>query len=127
MLKPFSRFFPGDPQDDLIMEVEMGAFRIEILDNSKVYCDDTRKLGVWRLHKTIEKLREFRRQGDVGLMKALDSLKVKQEEIAAGNDEMMKKWFADCREVWQKAYETVSEEPAPPQEPPKSLNLFNKG
>lgn len=120
MLKPFSRFYPDDDNDKEEQEdIEtMSGFSVELTPNGKIYKDSTGvKKGVWRLPKLIEKLREFRRQGDTDLSQAMWAMHAKLEEIQASGSEMEKRWIADCHKVWLVAHERVSEEPAPAPAP----------
>ena len=128
MLKPFSRFYPDDENDKEEQEdIEtMSGFSVELTPNGKIYKDSTGvKKGVWRLPKLIEKLREFRRQGDTDLSQAMAAMHAKLEEIQASGSEMEKRWISDCHKVWLVAHERVSEESAPSATPSKS-SLFKR-
>ena len=124
MLRPFSRFFPGDEkEEDNTEELEFmsPAFTIQFIQGSKVYSNANEKKAVWRLDKVIEKLRHSRDNGDPMLNNAQLKMAEMQENLKG--DEMTHKWFEDCVKVWQKAHDQVlAEEPGKPYEEPPLTN-----
>ncbi len=120
MIKPIDRFFGGPNEDD------MSGFKIRFAEGTKFYESEDRKLAVWTLAQCVKKLRAAR-AADPYLKQSAVNMAEWQEK--QDKDPMTQKWAAECVAAWQKAFDYVLNEPAPPAEPKETQtrSLFNRG